>query len=437
MSRPRLQRPLEETFGREPPMLRCILIIRSLALLLILSQVAMADALPPPAQTRPTEGKPRTAGRDTPEGAMNVMERAIAELDAVTLADSFDESEDKDRQSRLAWAQKLLAERRLFLACEERFGHDTAMDIFNKSGIDPHEPARQYKAEDWELIPGEPDLARGREGNSGRPLAPLMHRGADGIWRNGGRTSVSAAALRASADRLRRQSAEVEKVTAAVKTGVYTTADDLLDAISTTRKALREQRARENRQGQELAKRQLDTGTISGAVGAYALAFQAKDPAAMAKCFFAEGDQGGKLARANAERIASATRFVEIATKKVDPAAGILAKKFGLISDSDAPWWASNASVDGDRATARLPNGTGEVHFRKVNGAWLIDITPPPPATVAERIQQTEKDRLAVDQITTDIVAGKYKKIDDVRDALAAARLALTPDPDFARSNGK
>src|SRR5580692_1131722 len=95
-----------------------------------LAVAVMVGSLAAGQTTRP--GGLVMTGRDTPAGALNVFERALADADAATVADSFNLPADTDGLCGRAMANQLLALRRLAHATEARFGHDTAVSIFRQ-----------------------------------------------------------------------------------------------------------------------------------------------------------------------------------------------------------------------------------------------------------------------------------------------------------------
>jgi hypothetical protein len=417
---------------------------------------AFADSSSAPA-TAAASTQPVMSGRDTPAGAMNVFERAVENFDTATVADSYNLPE----AMRVAYARRAVAEARFCDAVEERFGHETAVNVCHECRAATTQPWQEYVADDWESFPGQPDKVSGKiPPKPGKGAPPLMQRGPDGIWRIGRLLPATTRPWKTRASVIQMNSAtdladRLDAVTPNIKAGKYATPDDVIHAVypegspmARFRAMQQEQKAQDEKQD-EAAKQQLlaahfDASTLEGAVGAFVQARTKNDLAGMANFYFVQGDAGDKLAQANARRVLSAIDFENAVNAHVtvngdkfhfeNPGA-TLAGNFGLISERlDSPD-RLQFHENGDRAvgTASGPEENA-VWLQRVGGIWKQDITPQPPLTVAGRTEDMEEDSAAVERITADISQGKYTTLPQIRDALGAAMLNARPDPMFARS---
>jgi len=175
--------------------------------------------------------RPVMTGRDTPAGAMNVFEKALADGDAATAADSFNLPADADGSCRQAWALQLLAAGRFARAAEARFGHDAAVSIYCQCRIRVPQPPRESTAADWTMVPGETNFARAaRFPDPAVGQSRLMTRGPDGIWRMGTGVPDEPEMLRAVADRAKASAARLDQFAAAIDAKRYATADEVIHA---------------------------------------------------------------------------------------------------------------------------------------------------------------------------------------------------------------
>jgi hypothetical protein len=178
-----------------------------------------------------------------------------------------------------------------------------------------------------------------------------------------------------------------------------------------------------------------DTSTIHGAIDAFTEAAENKDPVAMAAFFYVQNAKDNRLALANAKRILCATAFEATVNGRITQFGGRdLAKNFGLINDDlDYP---KNYQVQehGDTAVGTTSGPDEQADwFKKIDGVWKQDITPPAPYTASERAQDMEEDNAAIQRIIDDVNHGKYKTLSQVRDALGQSMLNAAPDPMFMR----
>src|ERR1039458_3435309 len=84
---------------------------------------SILSASPEPPSTAPST-QPIKVGRDTPDGAMNVLVQALENGDIATIADSYYLPEDIDGSCRRAKAELLLRYMEFFKAAADRLGHD-------------------------------------------------------------------------------------------------------------------------------------------------------------------------------------------------------------------------------------------------------------------------------------------------------------------------
>jgi hypothetical protein len=379
-----------------------------------------------PATTRPV-----LAGRNSPAGAMRVYEEALNKRDVATVADSFSIPAGPYRR---AMVLRAIAERHFYLTARSWFGQDAAAYVCFECSVP--RPQTGITDADWRPVWGNSKLMGGKIIGHERGVLgverPSFLRGPDGIWRmDVARGSISVT-FEGSSDDAISTAAHLNKFSAAVAAGNFAHPGDLVRAVqlpegATTRKASQNERP-------WMIARNPNTATLEGAYFGFIRGIANKDSDGLAKLFFAEGDTKGELARANAERIVSANRLDEAIDAKLGPYGDALVAGFGLLTKMDHPEWSYALSENGDRAMGMFADGFG-IQYREVAGLWRVDITPPAPQTDAQECMEMQHDNQAVEQITADIMAGKYKTAADVRDALLGARLWATPDPSFA-ANG-
>jgi hypothetical protein len=420
-----------------------------LTVVLTVCSLYSARADPPLSSTQPSTTQPVPSGRDTPWGAMNVFYQALRNLDAATLADSYNMPEDR----RKAIATSLVSSTRFCRAVAARFGQDALTYICHECRIPLPPAAHTYTSDDWTYPPGQPNVAYGKQ-KLGGAAASMMQRGPDGIWRMGRifpararprpTTEMAAAMARMAAIRAARtpdMAGRMDEVTAAINAGNYASRDDVINALYPQGSPMAQMRAADNlmkqqadAQEQQLLATKFDPSTLSGAVGAFLQALQKQDPAGMAAFYYADGDSDGKFARAHADQVVLTGRLAEAISSNVDKYGSGLIGSFGLgPGPSEAPEWCSNIQMDGDRATGTFGEGNnkGTLLFRKIGGVWKVHITPRPPRTSAEQAAELTEDNQAITRITADILAGKYSTLSQVRDAMGAAMLNAQPDPMF------
>src|ERR1051326_1021995 len=184
-----------------------------------------------PTMTNPPSTQPMLQGRDTPEGAMNVYEQALARGDVATVADSWNFAEARNESV----AKMLILQNRLERALAAHLSAAELEKIRSESRISVTPITRPFVADDWEHP--QPDIAYPK-----RPPAMMMQRSEDGIWRFGrihraarARTPQMAARL---ADVQQRQQKDLEErkkqaepVIADLEAGKFATADQVIHAL--------------------------------------------------------------------------------------------------------------------------------------------------------------------------------------------------------------
>jgi len=376
--------------------------------------------------------QPVLVGRDTPEGAMNVYEQALARGDVATVADSYNM-----RDARTPAMAKMLILNYQFQ--QELAAHLSPGDVekvskecrlFNKP------TSRPFVADDWDQHRAESGIVYGKSGQ-----APMMQRGGDGIWRMGRiwrRPAAMAPDLAARvADMDKRQeqiSAESEKrfvpVITNLKAGKYATADDVINALypeGSPAQQVRRMQARrkaddakqEQLENQQLLAQHFDSSTVEGAVGSFMQSLLKRDRAGLERFFYAADDKDGRLAKAQADRILIGSALTDALKKQFgaderDDMGG----RFAL--PIDAPEWFSPIEVHADTAIGQSP-GTKKMHFRKIDGIWKEDITSSIPA--AKRAEKMEQTNAAVEKVISEVLAGKYKKTTEVDEVIKNAKL--------------
>jgi hypothetical protein len=227
--------------------------------------------------------------------------------------------------------------------------------------------------------------------------------------------------------------------------GKYATPDDVIHAIfpdgapaQRMQVIQQQQRQADDARVQELLSTKFDRSTLGGAIGAFMQAMQKKDAVGMADFFFADGDTDGRYARAFAVRVVAATDLEEAITNHVDKESGeAIVGGFGLSPGmAVAPEWLAKMDEAGDRAVGSFDGGNKQtLKFRKVDGIWKEDLTPPASQSATEVAAEMDEDNHTMDRIMIDITAGKYTTLPQVRDALGAAMLNATPDVMFSMQN--
>jgi hypothetical protein len=148
-------------------------IVNAFRLAVVLSALFPAAVLadPPPASTQPI-----MTGRDTPAGAMNTFNRAILNLDAATIADSYNFPPAR----RQDMAAVYISSMRFYTAAVSRFGKDATVDLCRQCRIPLPPDGHTFTDADWQINSAQPNVAMGQS-----PGASMMQRDTDGIWRMG------------------------------------------------------------------------------------------------------------------------------------------------------------------------------------------------------------------------------------------------------------
>src|SRR3954452_17181749 len=153
----------------------CVLLV-----MILWPSAHVAPTMAGPAPGTNPSTKPVTAGRDTPEGAMNVYLKALRDGDLATAIDSW----NMEEPFRTAAAREYVAEAQFAKALEVKFGHDAMVQVCEECSIKPPQ-TRVSKASDWRMNPNNPDLANSDALPRDKNFTPPMERGEDGIWRIG------------------------------------------------------------------------------------------------------------------------------------------------------------------------------------------------------------------------------------------------------------
>ncbi len=388
---------------------------------------------------RPTQSastRPIIADRDTPAGAMAVFDRAIENRDLSTAADCYNLPEG----GAYMLAARQIANAKLDHALEKRFGKTEAKKALADARIPVITLSVKYLPDDWISPVHLPNLALGGSSWAGATPVPTMQRGPDGIWRMGSISSTHplppalVAAMKAKA---METTAEYDPVIAGIQTGKYATIDDVMNALfppgSPQRQewAMRKQMEQQQEEAnQQFLATQFDVSTLDGAVDDYMQSVIKRDAAGMVKFYYVNAPTNDRFARAYAERILTAGALDQALVDHL-PNSGHddLAVDFGLMPDLPK---GMTLSEQGDRGIgSRAGPDQKSIWFRKVDGLWKQDITPQPPMTPGEAAQLTEQDNATVQRIIANMIAGKYRSVPEVRDALGEAMLNATPDPMF------
>jgi hypothetical protein len=404
----------------------------------LLASALLADGTTAPPATPNATTQPVMQGRDTPEGAMNVYEQALARGDLATVADSWNARTARSP----AFAKMMILDYRFQRGLASHFSPADVDRICKECQLGAQPTSRPYVAADWDQNPPpEPGVvyAKRRE-----VMAPMMQRCADGIWRMGRvsrrppvMTPQMAARLADMEQRQQRTSAETEQrftpVIANLQAGKYAIADDVISALypeGSPMEKIRRIQARENAdeaqqeaaQKQQLLVQHFDPSTVEGAIGSFKQACEKHDRPGIARFFYAVGDDDARLANANAHRILIASALSDAMRKQFGATAGEnMEGRFALLID--APEWFAPTEVHADTVVAQSP-GTKKMHFRKIAGIWKEDITNSTPA--AKRADKMEQTNAVAEKIIADVLTGKYKTPTEVDQAIKKANLDET-----------
>lgn len=371
---------------------------------------------------------------------MTFFVQAIENRDLPAAADCFNLSEP-DGYMRAA---EQIADAQLYRALASRFGAAEAGKILGDVRIRFTPWPSKFAPGDWTYPPDQPGYALARSAPQGVASVPTMQKGPDGIWRIGpilvprDIRPALAVAMKARAAELSRK---YDPIIAGLKAGKYISADGVLNALFppdsaevAARAAQREREQLAKKQqdvaDQQLLAMQFDSSTLYGAAGAYAQSIVKKDLPGMMRFYHVDNAKDDRFAQAYAKRILSATSLDEALRAHLAVAGqDSLAHDFGLFPDLPT---GMSLNEQGDRGIGvRSGPDPQAIWFRKVDGVWKQDITPKAPLAANEATQATEEDNAAVERITSEIMAGKYRSIAQVRDALGEAMLNATPDQMF------
>lgn len=370
-------------------------------------------------------------GRETPVGAINTYCKAVENGDASIVADSYDTP--RDLVCRLTWAQAQIAGFQLFQAIEACLGPDAGHEFDWYAEGDRCVRLKLYTSADFRAVPGypAPDAADGKFGPRGSWLP--MCRGSDGIWRiDLGMDPIRPIDLRHTIDLEQKRAALYHRLTSAVKQGQISDVGPILSSLEAQDFQISHEWGELD--GEEptepplpnrasLDSTNFDQTTPQGAIGAYYRAFVERDEKGIAGFFYSEGDPRGRLAEANAERILAALRFKDAIDRKFNNGGeAFVSDDVGLIAPADLVWWCDVEQERGDHAVGVFENNS-QVSFRKVDGVWKLDITPAKPQTPTGLASKMARDSKILDQVTADVLAGKYKELSQVRDALVSVKL--------------
>jgi hypothetical protein len=188
----------------------------------------------PVIRPRPATGHATASDRNTPSGAMDSFVVAIEHFDTAAIADSLYMPQDKDGICRKAVADEFAAGMRLLLAAEARFGNDNARGIcFNCEVLD-RTTFRHHTEDEWVVTTDYPDLAFGHSVvNDFQPgWVPLMHRGADRIWRIGPRFPQNARRVHVNATKAAAKAALLNEAATAIRDGKYANPASVVEALA-------------------------------------------------------------------------------------------------------------------------------------------------------------------------------------------------------------
>jgi len=367
-------------------------------------------------------------GGNTPVGAMNQFRQAITEGDVASAAGFYFMPEDLDGSCRTALAQSQIAQDQFFRSVETCFGHDAAVQLGARMSGFIEEPLREYTADDFREL-SDPTTAVGRIGPGGT-WQPLV-RPPDGIWRidEGGIGSEQlkefAAFERARADVYRSLTVQVNEKQLRDLHEVKDPAVAALRALAN----LTPSPPPRSPVPPRIPAAILDKGRVQGAIGAYKKAFDSRDKAEITSFFYCEHDPNYKLAPANAERILAALRLkdaVDLKFKGVGES--FVSDDTLLLTAPDLIWWCGVEQERGESAIGVFEDNS-QVSFRKIDGVWKLDITPPKPTTPEELAEPMKKNSRKLDGITAGVSAGKYHDLSEVRKALETAELVAPEQP--------
>jgi hypothetical protein len=377
-----------------------------------------------------------TLDRDTPDRALNLYWQAIEKGDAASAVDSIELSYSEDADYRELQVNALIADAKFFHVADSHFGEGAAAHVCEACHLPMWLPPRKFGPDDFQTTNYDVNVVFGTvnlEKQDEAPVpAPPMHRGSDGIWRICS-LPISRPPLPVMITYRQRDIRLKKDFINAINTGQYSSPDDLIQAIAPGDRQPAPVPAWQPpavRAIQNPLTAKFDRSTVQGAIGAYYQAFMKADELGITDFFYSDDDSNGKLVDAHAARILSALRLkssVDHRFQIQNEHENDFILGMGMSVPGDIAWWGSPVKEQGDRAAISFEGNT-ELPCRKVGNIWKLDITPAKPQTPAELAKILQHDSQILDQITADVLAGKYNEISGVRDALMAAKLSTKPD---------
>jgi hypothetical protein len=213
-------------------------------------------------QAYPNQVKPHDRPKDapapndpkTPAGAMNRFIRAVQSGDEATVRDCLWLPNDHNGVAAAAMAHDYAVGARFVRALQKDSpGWDPNYFCHNCDVIQP-ESLRDYSEDEWRIDPSHPDIAMSNEAIIGRPdpsnpqkrpsftmvheWTPIMHRGADSVWRLGPRYPASAHQLQEQTAMLAAKDQILDKATADLNADKVRAIEDLGNSIFPQLKAI-------------------------------------------------------------------------------------------------------------------------------------------------------------------------------------------------------
>jgi hypothetical protein len=386
--------------------------------------------------------------RSTPEGAVAAFIAALESGEVEVVADSMVmEGGDPPDAYKRAYAERLIGQRKLEKAIREKFGEAQADRVAKERGLRNYLVERYAEPAGW-VVDGDVARAAFDPPRVYEPAACLDR--VKGVWRL--RANAGPGNSERAVQNMKAFSLLERRVLG--KMDSYKTSGDVYEALNpefalrseTERKEdaeadsrnaateLKRETARQPANREEAFEQQM--GLSLRAIG---VALKERKPEEAAKYFYVAGDENGVYAQARERRRLATDDLITVAAKEVDSGAASIAGQFGLVNFADDGYGLAMArwKLDGDRAIGRKPEGISQPmwvpEMRKIGGVWKIDVTPELLGTPKDEAQRAEEEAKKLDEITAQVKAGKYLKIEELREVMRKAGIRGNPQPEVGQ----
>ncbi|CAN5498893.1 hypothetical protein BH09PLA1_BH09PLA1_21480 [soil metagenome] len=390
----------------------------------------------------PERKGPEVADRSTPAGAIVAARAAIEIGDVATFVDSFDVMGGDDDGFVRTLAEEAVLEKKVEKMIRAKFPQEQAERVVKEV------LSRRSVLAGYESVAGwveDGDVARAALKKGWYDVMRRTVR-RDRIWRIQFPPRNTMRFREYEEDKLR-QVARMKSLQEALDHPEhFATAGELLEALDPAR---RERAAEEVDAGgaarrqfeemkREMAKnppktpKEREEYELGLALWEIAVAAASKDAPAAAKHYFAKGDDGSyTLARTN--RSLAARDLIIAADKEVAGGAQSLSVEFNLYNLADDIYGLLmlELQIQGDRATPKSgdPDGEWIPGVRKIDGVWKIDVTHETAGNPKDAAKRAEAESRKLEALTTQVKAGKFTNLDQLRKAMKEAGIkgAATP----------